>query len=139
MTARDVMTSNPITVGPDTALAEVWDVMRDADIRHVPVVQAGTLVGMVSDRDLATLDVARVLSADGAEALRRTLATPVLAIMSSDVIAAELEDDLDEIIDLMLEHKIGAVPIVRPDTREVVGIVSYIDVLRGMRDLIAEE
>ena len=81
MKARDVMTSSLITVTPEATLAEVWDLMREADIRHVPVVEAGVLVGMVSDRDLASLDVARVLTADGAEALRRTLATPVVTVM----------------------------------------------------------
>jgi signal-transduction protein with cAMP-binding, CBS, and nucleotidyltransferase domain len=68
MKARDVMTPNPITVTPEATLAEVWDLMREADIRHVPVVQAGILVGMVCDRDLASFDVARVLTTDGAEA-----------------------------------------------------------------------
>jgi acetoin utilization protein AcuB len=139
MKARDVMTPNPITVTPQATLAEVWDLMREADIRHVPVVQAGVLVGMVSDRDLASLDVARVLTTDGADALRRTLATPVVTVMSSDVIFVEMEDDLDDVIELMLEHKVGAIPVVRPDTRDVMGIVSYIDVLRGIQDLVAEE
>jgi CBS domain-containing protein len=113
--------------------------MREADIRHVPVVQAGLLIGMVSDRDLASLDVARVLTTDGADALRRALATPVVTVMRSDVIFVEMEDDLDDVIELMLEHKVGAIPVVRPDTRDVMGIVSYIDVLRGIRDLVAEE
>jgi acetoin utilization protein AcuB len=139
MKARDVMTPNPITVTPQATLAEVWDLMREADIRHVPVVQAGVLVGMVSDRDLASLDVARVLTTDGADALRRALATPVVTVMSSDVIFVEMEDDLDDVIELMLEHKVGAIPVVRPDTRDVMGIVSYIDVLRGIQDLVAEE
>jgi CBS domain-containing protein len=139
MKARDVMTPNPITVAPETTLAPVWDLMREADIRHVPVVQAGVLVGMVSDRDLASLDVARVQTADGADALRRALATPVVTVMSSDVIFVEMEDDLDDVIELMLEHKVGAIPVVRPGTRDLMGIVSYIDVLRGVRDLVAEE
>jgi CBS domain-containing protein len=139
MKARDVMTANPITVTPEATLAEVWDLMREADIRHVPVVQAGLLIGMVSDRDLASLDVARVLTTDGADALRRVLATPVVTVMSSDVIFVEMEDDLDNVIELMLEHKVGAIPVVRSDTRDVMGIVSYIDVLRGIQDLVAEE
>jgi acetoin utilization protein AcuB len=139
MKARDVMTPSPITLTPEATLAEVWDLMREADIRHVPVVEAGVLVGMVSDRDLASLDVARVLTADGAEALRRALATPVVTVMSADVIFVEMEDDLDDVIELMLEHKVGAIPVVRPDTRDVMGIVSYIDVLRGIRDLVAED
>jgi acetoin utilization protein AcuB len=139
MKARDVMTPSPITLTPEATLAEVWDLMRQADIRHVPVVEAGVLVGMVSDRDLASLDVARVLTADGAEALRRALATPVVTVMSADVIFVEMEDDLDDVIELMLEHRVGAIPVVRPDTRDVMGIVSYIDVLRGIRDLVAED
>ena len=139
MKARDVMTPNPITVTPEATLAEVWDLMREADIRHVPVVQAGVLTGMVSDRDLASLDVARALTADGADALRRALATPVVTVMSSDVIFVEMEDDLDDVIELMLEHKVGAIPVVRSDTRDVMGIVSYIDVLRGIQDLVAED
>lgn len=139
MKARDVMTPNPITVTPDATLAEVWDLMREADIRHVPVVQAGVLTGMVSDRDLASLDVARVLTTDGADALRGALATPVVTVMSSDVIFVEMEDDLDDVIELMLEHKVGAIPVVRRDSRDVMGIVSYIDVLRGIQDLVAEE
>lgn len=139
MKARDVMTPNPIAVTPEATLAEVWDLMREADIRHVPVVQAGVLVGMVSDRDLASLDVARVLTTDGADALRRALATPVVTVMSSDVIFVEMEDDLDDVIELMLEHKVGAIPVVRSDTRDVMGIVSYIDVLRGVQHLVAEE
>ena len=139
MKAREVMTSNPIAVTPEATLAEVWDLMREADIRHVPVVQAGVLVGMVSDRDLTSLDVARVLTTDGADALRRALATPVVTVMSSDVIFVEMEDDLDDVIELMLEHKVGAIPVVRPDTGDVMGIVSYIDVLRGIQDLVAED
>ena len=139
MKARDVMTPDPITVTPEATLAEVWDLMREADVRHVPVVQAGALIGMVSDRDLASLDVARVLTTDGADALRRALATPVVTIMSSDTISVEMEDDLEDVVDLMLEHKVGAVPVLRPDTRDVMGIVSYIDVLRGVQDLVAEE
>jgi acetoin utilization protein AcuB len=80
-----------------------------------------------------------VLTTEGADALRRALATPVIRVMSSDVVSVGVEDDLAEVIDLMLEHKVGAIPAVRPDTRQVVGIVSYIDVLRAVQELVAEE
>jgi acetoin utilization protein AcuB len=139
MKAHDVMTPNPVTVAPQATLAEVWDLMRDADIRHVPVVEDGALVGILSDRDLGSLDVARLLTTEGADALKRELSTPVVDIMSADVIFVQAETDLGEVIDLMLESKVGAIPVVRPETREVAGIVSYIDVLRAVRDLITEE
>jgi acetoin utilization protein AcuB len=139
MQARDVMTTNPVTVTPRATLGEVWDLMREADIRHVPVVNAGALVGMLSDRDLAALDVAGVLTTEGADALRRRLARPVVTLMSSDVVSVEAEDDVAEVVDLMLEHKVGAVPVVRSGIQELVGIVSYIDVLRAVRELVGEE
>jgi acetoin utilization protein AcuB len=139
MKAHDVMTPNPVTVTDQASLAEVWDLMRDADVRHVPVVQGGALIGMVSDRDLASLDVARLLRTEGADALKRELGTAVVDIMSADVIFVEAETDLGDVVDLMLESKVGAIPVVRPETHEIMGIVSYIDVLRGVRDLVTEE
>src|SRR5262245_25228499 len=56
MAVRDLMTPNPVTVTPQTTLAEVWDLMRELEIRHLPVVEDNSLIGMVSDRDLAHLD-----------------------------------------------------------------------------------
>jgi CBS domain-containing protein len=132
MTAHDLMTPNPMTVTPDVTVAEVWDLMRESEVRHVPVVDRGALVGMVSDRDLARFDVGRLLTAEGAEALRHELGTPVVKVMTSDVIAVSPDTGLAEIIELLVEHRIGAVPVVRTDTREVVGIVSYIDVLKAL-------
>lgn len=76
----------------------------------------------------------RLLTTEGAEVLRHQLATPVVKVMSSDVITVDPEPELDEIVELLVEHRIGAVPVVRSGTREVIGIVSYIDVLRAVQD-----
>lgn len=139
VTAGDLMTPDPVTVPPEASIAEVWDLMRERDIRHVPVVEGSVLVGMLSDRDLGRLDIARALTGEGAEALRRELATAVVNVMNPDVIAIEPDTDLSEVVELLLEHKVGALPVVEPDTREVVGIVSYIDVLRGLYAMLEEE
>ena len=133
MTARDLMTPKPLTVSPQTSFAEVWDLMRDMEIRHIPVVQAGTLLGILSERDLARLDVNRVLTVEGADALRRDLATPVVDVMSADVITVEPEATLSDVVAVFLDSKVGALPVVEP-SGEVVGIVSYIDVLRALQD-----
>jgi CBS domain-containing protein len=113
--------------------------MRELDARHVPVVDGDTLVGMLSDRDVSSLDVGRLLTEGGADALRRQLARPVVQLMSADVIAVEPETDLGELITLFLEHKVGALPVVMPDSRQLVGIVSYIDILRAVQDMLEEE
>jgi acetoin utilization protein AcuB len=139
MTAHEIMTSDPATVTPRATIAEAWDLMRELDIRHLPVVDGEALVGMLSDRDLGNLEVTRLLTEEGADALRRQLARPVVHLMSTDVVAAEPETDVSELVTLLLEHKVGAIPVVMPDTRRIVGIVSYIDVLRVLQEVLEPE
>ncbi len=129
MIARDLMTPNPLTVTPQASIADAWDVMRELAVRHVPVVEDGVLVGMLSDRDLAQVDIARVLRDEGADALREELETPIV----------EAETEVGEVIGLLLEHKIGALPVVEAGTREVLGIISYVDVLRALHGLVEED
>jgi acetoin utilization protein AcuB len=139
MTAHDLMTPDPSTVTAQSTIAEAWDLMRELDARHLPVVDGEILIGMLSDRDLGGLDIGRLLTEQGAEAVRRRLARPVVQLMSDDVIAARPETDVSDLVTLFLEHKIGAIPIVLPDTRRIVGIVSYIDVLRALQHRLEEE
>jgi acetoin utilization protein AcuB len=138
MTVRELMTSSPTTVTPRTTIAEAWDLMRELDVRHLPVADGGELVGMVSDRDLGNFELGR-LSDGGAEALRRRLTLPIIHIMSTDVVAAEPDTEVSELIALLLDHKVGALPVVLPGTRQIAGIVSYIDVLRALGDMLEVE
>jgi acetoin utilization protein AcuB len=138
MIARDLMTANPATVDPKASIGDTWDLMRDLEIRHVPVVQDGALVGMLSDRDLGHLDIGRVLALEGASAALAELARPVVERMSADVIFVHPDTEVADVIGLLLEGKVGALPVIRPDTREVVGIVSYVDILRVLQDRLEE-
>jgi acetoin utilization protein AcuB len=139
MTARELMTPDPVTITPQTTIAEAWDLMRELDLRHFPAVDGDALVGMLSDRDLGNLDVGHLLTEEGADALRRRLVRPVIQLMSADVVAAEPETEVSELVTLLIEHKIGAIPVVTPDTRRIVGIVSYIDVLRALQEVLEPE
>ena len=138
MIARDLMTPDPVTVIPQASLAEAWAVMRELAVRHVPVVERGVLVGMLSDRDLVQVDIARLAGAGAGDAPRKERATSIVDVMSSDVISVEPETEVGEVISLLIEHKIGALPVVEPGTREVLGIISYVDVLRALQDLLEE-
>lgn len=139
MTAGDLMTPDPTIVVPEASVAEAWDLMRDLDIRHLPVVEGRTLVGMVSDRDFGRMDMVGILASEGTDALREELATPVVKIMSADVIWVDTETDLDDVVSLLIEHKVGALPIVSPGTRDVVGILSYVDVLRVFQSSLQDD
>lgn len=138
MIARDVMTSDPITLTAQATVEDVAEVMRERNIRHVPVVDArGALVGMVSDRDLGYLDLGRILGDEGVDGVRRHLLTPIAKVMTPDVITVGPDDDVGELVDLMLEGRVGAVPVVQGASAQLVGIVSYVDLLRVLRDSLA--
>jgi CBS domain-containing protein len=104
--------------------------LRTLDIRHLPIVDAkGALVGMLSDRDLRTLSDPYVVMDEYVGNLQSVLDTNVATLMSTNVFSVKPDSDASEIVKLMLEHKIGAVPVVEPGGM-LVGIVSYVDLIR---------
>jgi acetoin utilization protein AcuB len=128
LTAHDLMTRNPVSIQDTESLRVAFEVLATLDIRHLPVVDAaGELVGMLSDRDL------RGLAHPFAEpdATARILSTKVASVMSNGPLAVDEEADAAEVIDLMIDHKIGALPVT-DDSGSLVGIVSYVDVLRAL-------
>ena len=139
VTARELMTENPATLTAQATIAEAWELMRELEIRHVPVIHGGALVGMLSDRDLARVGIGSLLMAEGAGEAGQDLGTPISGLMSTDVIVVDPETELSDVIDLFIESRVGALPVVDPDTRTVVGIVSYIDVLRAVQNQLEEQ
>ena len=129
-TAHEVMTEDPATISMAATVSEAARLLHSLDVRHLPVVDdEGTLVGMLSDRDLRALAFPEVIGEQYVGEVQTALEAPVSSIMSSNVVAVELEDDVSVIIELMLDHKIGAIPVVDSD-ESLVGIVSYVDLLR---------
>jgi acetoin utilization protein AcuB len=130
---NEIMTENPMTIRDTASVGDAVRLLRTLDVRHLPVVDdADELVGMVSDRDLgaglAEAAVEQVLGPTGLSSQ-----TPIRAVMSSDVLSVEEDDDVGDAVELMLEHKVGAVPVVDGEGK-LSGIVSYMDVLRELAE-----
>jgi CBS domain-containing protein len=135
MIAKDVMTSNPFTLTTQATVGDAANLMRERNMRHVPVVDGrGALAGMASDRDLGYLDLGRILGEEGIDGIWRYLMTPVAKLMTPDVIAVGPDDDVGEVVDRMLDGRVGAMPLVEGTSARLVGIVSYVDLLRAFRD-----
>jgi len=105
-----------VTLELDATAEEALDLVRGEHVRHLPVLDGDEVVGMVSDRDLRAV-VGRALPAN----------TPVREFMTTEVRTIEPEDTLDQAARIMIEHKIGGLPVV---SREgLVGILTATDVL----------
>lgn len=139
MRIREVMTREPYVAQVRDSIRNVVSKLAEADIRHLPIVEDGALVGIVSDRDLKEVVPSALDASERPHESARILARPISEIMSSDVVSVGPEDDLVDAIDLMIEHRIGAVPVVDDGSDELVGIVSYVDALRAAREALAAE
>ncbi len=136
MVVEEVMSRDPFTVDVTESIAQVMRKLAEADVRHLPVVEDGALVGIISDRDLRAYSPAVMLEFEQPLEVRKRLAQPVASVMASDVVSVNPETELFEVVELMLDQRIGAIPVVQPDGAQLVGIVSYIDVLRALSDLL---
>ena len=134
MVVEEIMSRDPFAVQVTESVGKVMTMLREADIRHLPVLEGDTLVGIVSDRDIRSYELPALLELDDPGRARKLLTRRIADVMSSNVVSVNPETDVGELIDLMIEHKIGAVPVVDPDSSRLVGIVSYIDALRAARD-----
>jgi len=136
MVAEELMTRDPMTATPDTRLGEAIQQMRELDVRHLPIVQGDELIGMISDRDLRGVSFVDVLEDSDLTALRRRLDGAVSEVMNADLLQVTEETEVAEIVELMLEHRVGAVPVVESGSNVLKGIVSYIDVLRAAAEVL---
>jgi len=132
MIVEEVMSREPYSVTPQTSVREALRILFERDIRHLPVVDGSSLIGIVSIRDLPM--VARVWFGAPHE-VQQLLDQPISDVMSTAVISVSAKSSLGEAVDLLLAHKVGALPVV--EGSKLVGILSYIDALRSLRASIA--
>jgi len=139
MKIKNVMTPSPFTIDPEAPLATAIVVMRDRQLRHLPVVDdAGRLVGILTDRDLRSAVLAPVLAEHLSAAGRRRLASVGRALehlrvrdaMTWDAVTTTPAAELAEAAAVMLERGFGSLPVV--EGGRLVGIVTERDVLRAL-------
>lgn len=134
MKASDVMTESVSTIDADATIGDAMHEMGEHEVRHLPVMRDGKVVGILSDRDLRRAEgaLARTIgspSDQGDDPLR----APVTALLTGRTpIAVPPDLHVDELIDRLLEERVGAVLVCDGDS-ELLGIVSYTDILEAAR------
>ena len=127
---EQIMQREFASVRSDERLDFVDDVMALGRVRHMPVVDDGKLVGVVTQRDLLAASLSRVLDFDRQE--RRTFlrSVDVKEVMAGRPITVAPTATLAEAAALLLRHKIGCLPVVGPGG-EALGLVTETDLLRA--------
>jgi len=131
MQVKDLMSRQVVTIAESESCQEAVARMHGARVRHLPVVsREGMLVGVVTDRDLRhhlfAPHIYKELGSVSVDVLLK--AVPVSEIMAAPVISVGPDDDLMAAAQVMLEDKVGSLPVV--DRGRVVGILTETDLLR---------
>jgi len=136
MFVQDAMTVNPVTVTVHATLPDIARLMHDKRIRRVPVLDDdGKLVGIVSDRDVRENMPSPATTLSKWEI--NTLLDKLTAeeIMTSPVLVTSPDCPLEEAARVLLEKKIGALPVLKGD--DLVGIITETDFFRAFVDMLS--
>jgi acetoin utilization protein AcuB len=135
---RNWMTENLVTLSPEASVAEALTLCRKRRIRHIPILEEGRLVGIVSDRDLR--DASPALS--DPERARTLQEIRVADVMSREVITVDPQDSIENAAQQMYELKIESLPVVAERAvadggsavveQELLGIITSSDVMRAL-------
>jgi acetoin utilization protein AcuB len=130
MTIRELMTGGVITVRRETSVLEARDLMAKEKIRHLPVMApGGKLVGILTDRDIRLNLPSRATSLSVQEINHLLTALTVDQVMTRSVITIGPDDPARTAAQLMLDHRIGALPVL--DDGHLIGIITETDILRA--------
>ena len=135
---RNWMTEKLVTLSPETSVSEALTLCRERRIRHIPILEGGHLVGVVTDRDLRDASPA-LGDPERASALQKIR---VGDVMTREVITTDPEDSIENAAQVMYEHKIQSLPVVTEGPvvdegwavaeEELLGIVTSSDVMRAL-------
>jgi len=132
MRVRSMMQTPIITVTPEMSLAEVQRLMRDNNIRHIPVVSGPgyqRLVGMITDRDLREAAPSPATMLTRGEIAYQMETTSVKTCMTQEVVCIGPEAEMVQAARLLVQRRIGCLPVV--DHATLVGVVTEMDCLRA--------
>ncbi|MBV7536864.1 CBS domain-containing protein [Duganella sp. sic0402] len=137
MLLKEMMSKAVVTVEPDDTLALVKQMFHLGRFHHVLVMEQGRLIGVVSDRDLYKALSPNIDTPAESYKDTATLNKTVREIMSQQPIVLNENATVDDAIDIFNAHVISCIPILSLQG-QLLGIISWRDILRNMRSLDAK-
>lgn len=146
ITARDIMTPDPVTIGPDAGVTDAAKLMADKNVGALPVMAGGALIGIVTEGDLIMQDVKLEFPTylqllDGfimyppaharfEHELKKAVAASVEDVMSADPVTVSADATLEDVATLLAEEDVSRLPVM--DGGTLIGIVSKHDIVRAI-------
>ncbi len=119
------MSTSPHTLGKEQTVSKAMQMMKEHGFRHLPVLDAGKLIGIVSDRDLKLYQSLRGADPEN---------DPIEQVLDRDVFTVRADSPLDNVASEMAEKKFGSAVVLDHD--KVVGIFTTVDALRALAELL---
>ncbi|MFQ5802553.1 MAG: CBS domain-containing protein [Candidatus Methylomirabilales bacterium] len=134
MAIGKIMSRTPVMVEPQAPLREVYRLMAEHGIRHIPVVSVDGLVGVISDRDVREALPCPTGPAEAAEFAAAMDRIPVWEVMAEEVVTVTSRTPLSEAAQMLAGRKIGCLPVL--EAGRLVGIVTKTDMLQAFAALL---
>ena len=135
MLVKDRMTSDPLTITPDTSFPEAFRIIREKRIRHLPVVdEQGKLIGVVTQTDLLHASPSTATPFSVFEMSYVLANLHIREVMSSPPITVLEDAPLEEAARVMVEHKIGCLPVMRD--KALVGMITETDIFETFVEVL---
>lgn len=132
----DWMVPDPVTIGPGATVAEAEALMEARRIRHLPVLEEGRLVGLITDREVRLASMPRPRKEPKHQDPLLQLIR-VEQVMIHDPVTATPDMPIAEAARLMLEHRSGGLPAL--DGARLVGIITQGDLLKAVIEMLEAE
>lgn len=132
---REVMTLAPVTVEPTTVLLDAALAMRASAIRHLPVVENGRLVGLLTDRDIQRCAPSRLLPISEEDYNEVFSGTTVHRVMTREPLSIPPDAPLLAAIEMMQQSRYGCLPVAEKD--QLVGILTRSDLVDALQRVIS--
>lgn len=127
------MTANPFTIGPDATVPQAVEVMRKNNVRKLPVVRDGRLVGIVSQSDIDRASPSLATSFSAGEVAYLLGKLKVAKVMTRNPVTVGPDALLEEAAILMRDRKIEILPVM--DGERLVGVITESDLLEAFVEL----
>lgn len=133
---KELMTRDVFTVDVEDTVRRADEIMREENVRHVPVIEQGKYVGMITDRSIMEYTLRQIYefdNIDGEVGFNRII--DYRRIMDSSRPMLYPEDSLQKALKLMTKHKLDCLPVVDWD-KNLVGVISSVDIMLYFYNLL---